>query len=121
MKKVKQLPIRINLSFTQEEFECISQHANELDLSLSGFIYANIKMSSAISKFLGHHEIQRAYIKFCESVYDTLEKSKQDSDDIYFEAIQQFQENTKGIDDTMYMAKKLRSFSIEWSKLRLLK
>jgi hypothetical protein len=121
MKKVKQAPIRINLSFTQQEFECISQHANDLDLSLSGFIYANIKMSSTVSEFLGHEEIQKAYIKFCESVYDTLENSKQDEDDTYFEAIQQFQENTKEIDNTMYMAEKLRSFSIEWSKLRLLK
>jgi hypothetical protein len=50
-----------------------------------------------------------------------IDKYKKENDDTYFEALQQFQEYTKELDDTMYMAEKLRKFSEQWRKLRLLK
>lgn len=120
-KKVKQPNVRINLCFTPEEFECISKYANQLDLSLSGFVYANMKMSAMVSEFLGQQEIQKAYVIICEQVYEMIDKYKKEHDDTYFEALQQFQEYTKELDDTMYMAEKLRKFAEQWSKLRLLK
>lgn len=120
-KKVKQPNVRINLCFTSEEFECISKYANQLDLSLSGFVYANMKMSAMVSDFLGQQEIQKAYVIICEQIYEMIDKYKKENDDTYFEALQQFQEYTKELDDTMYMAEKLRKFAEQWRKLRLLK
>ena len=115
------VPVRINLSFTQDEFDCIVKYANELDLSLSGFIYANMKLSSFVSRFLGHQELNLAYLKLMQNIYETLEKSKKDDDDVYFEACQQLIEFTSEMNQTMSMALKLHNFGEEWNELRLLK
>jgi hypothetical protein len=120
MKKTSQ-NVRINLSFTQDEFDCITKYANELDLSLSGFIYANMKVCATASSILGHPEIYEAYLKMMIHVYDILEDSKKNNDDTYFEGLQALIEMTTEINGTMIMARKLNDFSKEWSELRLLK
>jgi uncharacterized protein (DUF1778 family) len=116
MKKVKQTPVRINLSFTQEEFDCINEHANNLDMSLSGFIYSNMKMSAAMSSLLGHKLVREKYIELIEELMSSkvFESLDAQNKTLFFSAISQ-------ANDIISIAGKLQDFGGEWIELRLLK
>ncbi len=112
--------IRINLSFTPSEFECITKYADELDLSLSGFIYANMKVATTFSQIFGHEKVLLGYIKLTQQIFDELLKADNKNNE-YIELLETFTQLNKEISNTMLMSEKLHNFSNEWAELRALK
>ncbi len=116
---------RVNLSFTKDEFNCINTNANDLDLSMSSFMYANMKVSAQVCSILGDEQVKLKLLTIFDNIIDEYRKKLKEAiekkEHFDYNEFEKFVEIKKNIIDFVDTAEALKTFSDEWLILRMFK